>query len=589
MDEIKSKIDIVEVISSYVPLKKAGRNLSGLCPFHGERTPSFMVSPERQAFKCFGCSKGGDVFTFLEEIEGWDFRETLEELAKRSGVKLADFKPTGASRDREKLIAINKLASKFYKYILQKHKLGEPGRQYLQKRGIDEDLWEKFDLGYAPGGWENVSKFLTKKGYQLSDIATAGLIISRDSRPSGGFYDRFRERLMFPIKDSKGVVVGFSGRVLSQNVKEAKYVNSPQTPIFNKGSLLFGLDLARRDIREKGEAVLVEGEFDVLSSHKAGLFNVVASKGTALTDLQIATLSRICERVILCFDTDLAGDAAARRGIELMDIAGLSVKVVEMGAYKDPDEFAQKDAAGFLAAIAKAVDIYDYFLESASKRFDVSSADGKKKVGAEIIPLISKISDDMVRAHYISKLAKLLDLEISLVSEAVSKKKPNIFVAVSQEETQPVILGHKLTQEEYFLALLVFFDNIFEEIITILEPADFENKQASMFWKWTRDIIKSSDTPKSRKFSSHLKDLPKNLSDFVDSLYLVNIGSEFSERDLWAQEAIKTAKLLKRVSLKRKLKGLSEMIRQSQRQKDEKSLQKLLLEFEKKSQEVKNI
>ncbi|HSX19041.1 MAG TPA: CHC2 zinc finger domain-containing protein, partial [Candidatus Saccharimonadales bacterium] len=182
VDEIKSKVDIVEVISSYIPLKRAGRNFSGLCPFHGEKTPSFMVSPERQAFKCFGCAEGGDVFTFLEKIEGWDFRETLEELAKRAGVKLVDFKPSGASRDKEKLIEINKLAAKFYNYILTGHKLGEPGRAYLKGRGINEDLWEKFGLGYAPNSWENVSKFLAKKGYSMPDISTAGLSVSRQTR-----------------------------------------------------------------------------------------------------------------------------------------------------------------------------------------------------------------------------------------------------------------------------------------------------------------------------------------------------------------------------------------------------------------------
>ncbi|MBI3283049.1 DNA primase, partial [Candidatus Curtissbacteria bacterium] len=279
VDEVKSKVDIVEVISSYLPLKRAGRNLAGLCPFHSEKTPSFMVSPERQAFKCFGCSVGGDVFTFLEKMEGWEFRETLEELAKRAGVKLKDFKPTGASREKEKLIEINKLAAKFYSYILKNHKLGEPGRQYLKKRGIPETLWEKFDLGYAPGGWENISQFLAKKGFGLADIAIAGLVIGRESKSGGGYYDRFRERLMFPIADSRGSVVGFSGRLLDEKTKEAplrspkasfegqaKYINSPQTPIFNKGLLLFGLSLARQSIREKNEAVLVEGEFDVLSS-----------------------------------------------------------------------------------------------------------------------------------------------------------------------------------------------------------------------------------------------------------------------------------------------------------------------------------
>jgi DNA primase len=593
VDEVKSKIDIVEVISSYIPLKKAGRNLSGLCPFHGEKTPSFMVSPERQAFKCFGCGEGGDVYTFLEKIEGWEFRETLEELAKRAGVKLRDFKPSGASRDREKLLEINKLAAKFFKYILQKHNAGESGRKYLKSRGIGEDLWDKFDLGFAPDGWENVSKFLTKRGFNLADVVTAGLIIGRESRSGSGHYDRFRNRLMFPIKDSRGSVVGFSGRILDPNAREAKYVNSPQTPIFNKGSLLFGLDLARKDIREKNEAVLVEGEFDVLSSCKAGVPNTVASKGTALTDQQVAILSRLCDRVALCFDTDLAGDAASRRGIELMDMAGINVKVVELDKYKDPDEFAQKDAAGYRKAIKSAIDIYDYFIDSASRRFDAGSADGKKKIGREVIPVLSKISDDLVRAHYVSKLAKLLDLDVQLVAEAVAKKTDvsgtGTVVPGDDKVAQP-----KLSREEYFLALLVFHDQIVPEVIDILDSRDFELPAVGSFWAWLHAIIKNSrrrqgsgGQSKVRTFSSLLKKLPKEHSDFVDNLYLVNISTSLSDKELWAAEAIKTAKILKNASLKRELGEISSKLKEAQEKHDEKEIAALMTKFEKVSEIMK--
>lgn len=598
MDEIKSKVDIVEVISSYVPLKRAGRNLSGLCPFHSEKTPSFMVSPERQAFKCFGCGEGGDVFTFLEKIEGWDFRETLEELAKRAGVKLKDFRPSGVSRDKEKLISINKLAAKFYKYILQKHKLGEPGRQYLKKRGIGQDLWEKFDIGFSPGGWENMSKFMAKKGYQLSDIAIAGLVISRQTRSDSGYYDRFRERLMFPIKDSRGVVMGFSGRLLSENAKEAKYVNSPETPIFHKGSLLFGLDLARSAIREKNEAVLVEGEFDVLSAVKAGVVNVVASKGTALTDAQIAALSRLCEKVVLCFDTDSAGDVASRRGIELMDISGLTVNVIEMGKYKDPDEFAQNDAPGFKKAISSAVNIYDYFIDSAAKRFDATNADGKKKIGKEVIPFIAKITDDIVRAHYISKLSKLLDLDPGLVSDAVSKKAVNFTVPAITPDSGTAVAG-KLTQEEYFLALLLFHDEILQDIISMVSVDDFVKEEARSLFLWIRDRIKNSPLRSAKQsfagrakfltFSSLLKHLPKDLSGFVDGLYLVNIAPDFSEKELWANEAIKTARMIKKTSLKRKLSQISKELAVVQEAKNEKEISKLLSKFAKVSEDVKKV
>ena len=583
VDEVKSKIDVVEVISSYIPLKRAGRNLAGLCPFHSEKTPSFMVSPERQAFKCFGCQKGGDVFTFLEEIEGWDFRETLEELAKRAGVKLRDFKPSGASRDREKLFGINKLAAKFYKYLLAKHPIGEVAREYLNGRGIPQSLWDKFDLGYAPGGWENVSKFLVKRGFSLADVATAGLSIGRESRSGSGYYDRFRERLMFPIKDSRGAVAGFSGRLISDNAREAKYVNSPQTPIFNKGSLLFGLDLARPVIREKNEAVLVEGEFDVLSAHKAGVVNVVASKGTALTDGQVAILSRLCEKVVLCFDTDLAGDTASRRGIELLDIAGLTVKVLSMGKFKDPDEFAQNDADGFRRAIKEAVDIYEYALSSASRRFDAQTTEGKKKIGHEVIPVLSKITDDMVRAHYIAKLAKLLDLPVTLVAEAVAKKKSDLAI-LPVTSAVPSGGSGRLSQEDYFLALLVFADEIVDDIVGELAPNDFFGESARSFFSWLRDIIVRS---KVRTVGKLLRHLPRDLSAYVDELYLVNIGPDFSDRELWAAEAVKTAKMLKRVSLRRELAFMSAKLKEAEGRHDERAVNKLLLRFTKVSEEIK--
>ena len=583
VDEVKSKVDVVEIISSYIPLKRAGRNLAGLCPFHSEKTPSFMVSPERQAFKCFGCQKGGDVFTFLEEIEGWDFRETLEELAKRTGVKLKDFKPSGASRDREKLFGINKLAAKFYKYLLAKHPIGEVAREYLNGRGIPQSLWDKFDLGYAPGGWENVSKFLVKRGFSLADVATAGLSIGRESRLGSGYYDRFRERLMFPIKDSRGAVAGFSGRLISDNAREAKYVNSPQTPIFNKGSLLFGLDLARPVIREKNEAVLVEGEFDVLSAHKAGVVNVVASKGTALTDGQVAILSRLCAKVALCFDTDLAGDHDSRRGIELLDIAGLTVKVLSMGKFKDPDEFAQNDADGFRRAIKEAVDIYEYALSSASRRFDAQTAEGKKKIGHEVIPVLSKITDDMVRAHYIAKLAKLLDLPVTLVAEAVAKKKGDLAI-LPVTSAVPSGGSGRLSQEDYFLALLVFADEIIDDIVGELAPNDFLGESARSLFSWLRDIIVRS---KVRTVTKLLRHLPRDLSAYVDELYLVNIGPDFSDRELWAAEAVKTAKMLKRASLRRELVLMSAKLKEAEGHHDERAVNKLLLRFAKVSEEIK--
>lgn len=580
--EVKSKVDIVEIISSYLPLKKAGRNFAGLCPFHSEKTPSLMISPERQVFKCFGCGEAGDVFTFLEKMEGWDFREVLEELAGRVEVKLRSFAPTEASRTKEKLISINTLSAKFYAHLLNKHPIGQKGRDYLRSRGIKSSFWEKFNLGFAPAGWETVSQFLTKRGFSLADIAMAGLVISRDNRQ--GYYDRFRSRIIFPLKDSRGTILGFSARLLSDSSKEAKYINSPETPIFDKGSLLFGLDLARSAIKEKNQALLVEGEFDVISSYQAGVTNAVASKGTALTERQVALLSRICENVALCFDTDLAGDAAARRGIELLDLAGVSVKVVRLAKYKDPDQFSQKDSVGFKKAIGNAQNIYDYFIESALLRYDPQTAEGQKKIGREILPILAKISDDLVRAHYIEKLAKGLDLDVNLVAQAVEKKVTEIYP--KESSISPQNFKSAIGLEEYFLALYISRDDVFSPRDIPVLPADFENKEAAHFWKWARDIIKSA---KSQNFKKLLAKLPKELTGFVDNLYLVSISPAFSEKEPWVQELVKIAKRIKQRSLKRQLMTIAQELAIAQGKNANSSLASLTKKFDKLTKNLEEI
>ena len=576
VDEIKNKVDIVEIISSYIPLKKMGRNLGGLCPFHGEKTPSFMVSPERQSFKCFGCGEGGDVFTFMEKIEGWDFRETLEELAKRAGVKLTDQKVSRGSKVREKLIDINNLVSKFYSHILDNHPSGKVARDYLVNRGVDETLWKKFGLGYSPDGWENTYNFLKKRGFAEPDIALSGLVVGRERNAGrSSFYDRFRGRIMFPIKDSRGTILGFSGRVL-KDAKEAKYINSPETPIFNKGSLLFGLDLARTAIRDKNETVLVEGEFDVISAHKAGVTNTVASKGTALTEKQVATIARLCENVALCFDMDLAGDAASRRGIELLDMAGVTVKVVRLSGGKEPDELAQKDPKGFTKAIEQAVNVYDYLIDSACERNDTKTADGKKKIGREVLSVIAKISDDLVRGHYETKLAKILDLDVALINEAVGKKKEAVGGGEASIEVVTIDSSSHVL-DDYFLALFLAGDEVYSKIVDKLDPEDFQNDDARGFWKAVRDIISDS---KPRKTSDLQALLPKGFAKFVDRLYFVNISPSVLEKDRWVDEILKVGDRIKKKSLSRKMKAISQELKIAQKEQNEAKLKSLSSKFD---------
>lgn len=598
VEEVKSKVDLVEVISSYIPLKKMGRNMGGLCPFHSEKTPSFMVSSERQVWKCFGCGEGGDVFTFLEKIEGWDFREALEELAKRAGIKLVSNFSSKGGQVRERIMEMNQLTSKFYSHILNKHPLGETARKYLGGRGVGESLWQKFDLGFAPNSWDNVLNFLTKKGFSQADIAVSGLVVGRENTmrqsKTMAFYDRFRGRVMFPIKDTRGKVLGFSGRVLDSTGEaplrqgsggQAKYINSPETPVFHKGNLLFGLDVARAAIRDKNEAVLVEGEFDVLSSHKAGVENVVASKGTALTDKQVTTLSRLCENVTLCFDMDVAGDNASRRGIELLDISGVNIKVVRMpSGFKDPDEFAKSDPAAFRKAVGSAVNIYDYLIESALKRYDAATSEGKKKIGQETLPILAKISDDLLRAHYTTRLAKSLDLDPSFVNEAIEKRRDIGSLPASYNLDEAPKTVRVSLAEEYFLALFVSSKQILTTVIDRLEPEDFEDETSKRFWQVLRDIIKRS---KPKATAEILKAIPGEFNNFIDHLYLININVEFFEREAWADEILKVAWRIKKASIARKLARISVLLKEAEKEKNERQIAKLAQKFDKLSGELK--
>lgn len=404
VEEIKSKVDIAELIGEYVPLKRAGRNFKGLCPFHGEKTPSFMVNPELQIFKCFGCGVGGDAYTFLQKIEGMEFGEALQHLADRVGTKLVSYKPTQGEQLKEKLVGINSLTGQVYHWLLTQ-KAGKEALEYLESRGISDGAIEKFNLGFAPNNWDFMIRFLIgKKKFLLDDLVRAGLAVKN--------YDRFRNRIMFPLANGRGQVVGFAGRVMpgASEKEGGKYVNTPETEIYHKSELLYGLNVTRGEIKNAGWAVVVEGEIDAIASWQAEVRNVVAIKGSALTEKQVELLRRICDTVVLALDTDVAGDAAARRGIEMADKSGMMVKMVKLAGAKDPGELAISDPEGWKKVVAGAIPIYDFYLQSAVERQGLE-VDGKKKIGQELLPIWAGISDEIVKAHYIKLLAKTLGVE----------------------------------------------------------------------------------------------------------------------------------------------------------------------------------
>ena len=460
VEEIKGKVDIVELIQEHVPLKRAGRNFKGLCPFHGEKTPSFIVNPELQIWKCFGCSKGGDAYSFLQQIEGMEFGEALSNLAKRVGVTLESYKPTQGEQVKERLVKINTLAGQAYHYLLTQHKLGQGALEYVKGRGISDEAIEKFRIGYAPESWGFLLEFLVrKKKLAVEDLQRAGLIIKgqRD-------YDRFRNRIVFPLSNHRGQIVGFAGRVMPGADEKAggKYVNTPETEIYHKSELLYGLDITRAEIKAKGQAVVVEGEIDAIASWQGGVKNVVAIKGSALTEKQVELLRRICDTVILALDTDMAGDAAARRGISIADSVGLMVKVINSKSetlnpkhFKDPGDWAIADPEGWKKAVAGAIPVYDFYLQSAVERYGLDVT-GKKKIGQELLPIWAGISDEIVKAHYIKLLAKTLRVEEEDVRAQLGKTQK---LQNSKTQSNEQMTNDKTTKsrreilEEYIIEL----------------------------------------------------------------------------------------------------------------------------------------
>jgi DNA primase len=444
IEEVKSKTDIVSLLSEYLELKKAGRNYKTNCPFHGEKTPSFMISPELQMYKCFGCNRSGDVFTFLEEHEGMEFGEALKYLADKAGIKLVSFK-TEASSEREKIIEINKNTLNFYDYVLNSHPSGKKILDYLTKdRGLSLDMIKLFKIGYSPESYDALFKYLNqKKKFKLEDLKLTGLLVGRG-------IDRFRGRVIFPLFDHRGNVIGFAGRILPWMKQDmAKYINSPDTPAYHKSKVLYGLDITKSYIRDEKYAVVVEGELDMISSYTSGIKNVIAIKGSALTEDQIRLIGRFAKKIVLCLDSDFAGDEAAKRGAILAENLGFEVRVARLEGYKDPDEIARKEPEKLKKAIDEAIPIWDFLIESAIEKYGTTDGEDKKKISTEISPILASINDKIVQAHYIEVLARKLSVPVEAVSDEVTKKhvdskKEEVLLIEKSEKSRKQLLEERL-------------------------------------------------------------------------------------------------------------------------------------------------
>jgi len=446
--EVKQKTDIVSVIDSRIKLVKSGRNLKAKCPFHGEKTPSFFVSPELQTFKCFGCGEGGDVLTFLQKYEGMDFPEALEYLAAKVGVTLKKGFRTGEEIEKKRLEEVLHLAGEYYSYLLTSHRVGRRALNYLKKRGITNQIIKTFGIGYSANSWNGLIKFLVgKKGYKREELERVGLILK--SGRGSGYYDRFRGRVMFPLKSMQGKTLGFSGRVLpgeEVDEKQAKYINSPETRLYHKSQMLFGLHEARKYIRKKDRVVVVEGELDMISSFKVGVREVVAIKGSALTREQVELIRKLTQNIVLALDADMAGNEATKRGIEIADSMGMNLSVVEIVDGKDPDDLAQKNPDKWKQLVEKAVSIYDFLIDLTIKTYDVSTGIGKKKASRELAPMINRISHLVEREHYLSIAAKAMGVSKRVFEEEV--KKASILGKVGDKKEMKKVLKKVMSRRE---------------------------------------------------------------------------------------------------------------------------------------------
>jgi DNA primase len=439
IEQIAAGNDIIEVIGSYFPLKRAGANFKALCPFHQEKTPSFTVSPSRQTFHCFGCGVGGSVFRFVMDYEHVDFPAAVRKLAARAGITIVE-KRGAADEDRQyetrrKLLKLHAEAAEWFHENLTKREIGEPARKYLKQRGITGEIAKRWQLGYAPDEWDAFGSWARGQGYEVRELIASGLVKTKDDDQTSNLnprtsYDRFRGRIMFPICNDVGEVIAFSGRLLTEEEGAAKYLNSPETPLFRKGNVLFGLHKSKRALIEANCAIVCEGQLDLISLFEAGIINVVAPQGTAFTENQARILKRFADEVVLCFDSDAAGAKAAERSLDALLENDFIVRVVELPPGEDPDSLVRRDGKEqFDERVTKARDFFDYWIEREIANVDLNSLAAKMEVARRLAETISRVHDPLLRGEVVSRVSarlgvSALDLK-GLVRERPRQSSPH--------------------------------------------------------------------------------------------------------------------------------------------------------------------
>jgi len=572
LEEIKNKSNIVDIISPYVPLKKAGVNFKALCPFHQEKTPSFMVSPEKQIWHCFGCGRGGDAISFIMEMEGLEFYDALKFLGEKVGVKVAPVHREAYSQKKQ-LYELNELAAKLFKHILWKTKPGERVLTYLRKRGLKDDTIDQFKLGYAPNQRDILSKFLIKNKFPLPLIVQSGLCIKKDhfSLKEIPIFDRFRGRAIFPIINQAGSIVGFSGRIMPYFEEEniAKYLNSPDSPIFNKSFVLFGLNFAKQEIIKKDYVVLVEGQMDVVSSHQAEFLNTVASSGTSLTESQLDLLRRFSRNLYFAFDKDQAGQIATERGIGLALAKDFNVYIVFVPKpFKDVDECLKNNPKKWKQALEKRKNILEYFFALYAK--NAKTIEEQQEAAEKILPFLRMIKNPIVQGEWIQRLSSRLNISEPSLYEALSQIKNKDKTILKQEIPEKNLKEIHKEIEKRIIAILFIFPAFFRKTKKDLNLFLKNNPLYTIWLKFYNQKSRSKDA-----FLGKLKNpaLP---------LAVLEVENDYdrTDRDLAEKELIDLLNFLKKEYKQKQIDILQEKIRICEKTKNLTQLKKLLRELQ---------
>lgn len=563
VQEVKEATDIIQIVGERIKLQRAGSSYKAPCPFHSEKTPSFFVSDQLQRYRCFGCGETGDALDFLQKYDAMSFGEALKYLADQSGIQLEEFQRTEEDDLRERLLAILNLAKEYYHYLLITHNVGEEAREYLKDRKITKDSIKLFNLGYAMPDWDGLVKYLhKKKKYPLEEIEQAGLVI----RAKGGrYYDRFRGRVMFPLKDHRGRVVGFSGRLLDNNAKEAKYINTPETMLYHKSKMLFGYKELLNEIRKKEEVIVVEGEFDVVSSAQSYVNNIVAIKGSALTKEQVKLLARVSKKIILCLDADAAGAKATKRAIEVASDTDIELRVIDLsgleGGQKDVDELARHEPKLWREIEKQNISVYEFLLRLSLRHHDPEKPEGKREIMKEIGPVFGGILHAVERDYYVQKLAETLKVKKDVIMQDITRIKDGMVVKKSKkkkkEEKESIPAFTRQQSFERYCVFLIFETDDFQANLVEFKEVDFQTPGITELVEYFSKSKTKGKVDLKKITYGLAEDLKQLVFDIVYDLEFVNLKDQIDSEEEWK----KTLSSLKKESARSSIKTLQKQIK----------------------------